>query len=70
MVQKEIAVITGMLKPRFLMLTLYIIIISVYNMFQNGDTIFKNYRIVLKEVQILQIQDFHVQLKKRDSSVK
>ena len=48
MVRKEIPVITGMLKPLFLMLTLYIIIISVYNMFQNGDTIFKNYIIVLK----------------------
>ena len=48
MVKIKIPVITGMLKPWFLMLTLYIIIISVYNMFQNGDTIFKNYIIVLK----------------------
>ena len=48
MVQKEIPVITGMLKRWFLMLTLNIIIISVYNMFQNRGTIFKNYIIVLK----------------------
>ena len=48
MVEKETPAITGMLKPWFLMLTLYIIIISVYNMIQNGDTIFKNYIIVLK----------------------
>ena len=52
MVQKEIPIITGMLKPWFLMLTLYIIIIF-YNMFQNGETIFENYLIVSKRGTVI-----------------